>query len=70
MSDKPSSAAESIFTAALEIETAEERTAYVNESCGADVRLLARVQALLEANEQSDSFLEKPPITWDARFWP
>ena len=39
MSDKPTSAAESIFMAALEIETAEERSAYVNESCGDDARL-------------------------------
>jgi tetratricopeptide (TPR) repeat protein len=70
MPDKPNEA-EAIFMAALEIETSAERSVYVNATCGTDARLLARVQALLDAHDRSGSFLEKPPaelagtIVWD-----
>lgn len=60
MSEKPKQAAD-IFMTALEMETLAERSAYVKEFCGDDEQLLARVQALLEAHDRADSFLEKPP---------
>jgi eukaryotic-like serine/threonine-protein kinase len=51
---------ESIFQAALELESPEERASYVREACGADPGLLRRVNSLLHAHHLAEGFLEKP----------
>jgi hypothetical protein len=56
---------ESIFNAALELASPDERTAYLRKACGNDQDLLNRVQALLELNEIEDGFLEEPPTICD-----
>ncbi|UCE47376.1 MAG: protein kinase, partial [Phycisphaerales bacterium] len=40
----------------------EERKAYLEVACGGDAELLARIEALLEAREVKDSFLEAPGV--------
>ncbi len=47
-----------IFRAAAKLMNEAERTAYVNEACGADSALKARVIALLEARENKGDFLD------------
>ena len=56
-SDKPS--IDSIFLAAVE-RPAKERSVYLNEVCGNDVELRARVERLLSAQSKVASFLESP----------
>jgi WD40 repeat protein/serine/threonine protein kinase len=51
---------EEIFQAARRIESTEARWAYLNHACGDDVELRRRVEALLNALESSESFLESP----------
>lgn len=60
MSD--SSRVESIFSAALEKPTEEERAAYLARACGADDALRRRVERLLEAHPQAVGFLDRPAI--------
>lgn len=55
------SPAEAIFFASLEIATPAERTAYLEQACGADVDLRRRVERLLAAQPGVGSFLEAPP---------
>jgi serine/threonine protein kinase len=50
----------SIFMAALERESAPERSAYLDEACAGDTALRQRVEALLASHEQAGSFLRKP----------
>jgi hypothetical protein len=54
---------ESLFLAALEKGIPEERQAFLNEACGADVALRARLQLLLEADARARGILERgvPP---------
>lgn len=54
------SPAESIFFAALEKGTPEERVAYLDAACGDDANLRQRVERLLAAHPQVGSFLESP----------
>jgi tetratricopeptide (TPR) repeat protein/serine/threonine protein kinase len=49
---------EAIFAAALGKPSPEERRAFLAEACSADAELRARVEALLAAHENPDSFLE------------
>lgn len=51
---------ESLFDAARTLPP-EQRAAYVEQQCGADVALRDRVASLLKAFEQSGGFLETPP---------
>jgi eukaryotic-like serine/threonine-protein kinase len=51
---------EELFQRALEIESPEERAAYLQGTCGEDKLLLAGVESLLRAHEGSGVFLEKP----------
>src|SRR5688572_12092462 len=51
---------EEVFTAATAIEGSAERTAYLDDVCGADAALRARVEALLASHDASDSFLLRP----------
>jgi serine/threonine protein kinase/tetratricopeptide (TPR) repeat protein len=47
-----------IFSAALDRESVEERAVYLDEACGADAALRERVEALLQAHGQVGGFLE------------
>jgi len=46
-----------IFDAAVEVTSAEARSAYLIGACGEDAELRARVEALLRAHEQAGGFL-------------
>src|SRR3989442_1897763 len=50
-----------IFEQALDITPAEERRRFLTSACGKDAVLLARVQALLRADESGESFLPEQP---------
>jgi serine/threonine protein kinase/WD40 repeat protein len=50
---------ESLFLAALEKPTPAERQAFLEEACGQDVALRARVQLLLEADARAPGILER-----------
>ncbi len=50
-----------IFEAAVDITSLEERSAYLMGACVGDSVLLARVQALLQANEAPEDFLPEQP---------
>ena len=49
-----------IFSEAIELTSAEERTAYLDRVCGADRLLRGRVEGLLGAHVEADAFLESP----------
>jgi WD40 repeat protein/serine/threonine protein kinase len=57
---------ESLFVAALEKPTPAQRQAFLEEVCGQDVALRARVQVLLEADARSRGILERRPALVDA----
>ena len=59
-----------IFMAALEIESPDERNAYVDEACGKDAPLRQRVYKLLESHAKSGSLLEHPAVPDAARTSP
>src|SRR6516225_9641008 len=50
-----------IFEQALDITPTEERLRFLTSECGKDAALLARVQALLRADESGESFLPGQP---------
>src|SRR2546427_1102316 len=50
-----------IFEQALDITPTQERLRFLTSACGKDAALLARVQALLRANESGESFLPEQP---------
>src|SRR5437762_2620433 len=50
-----------IFGQALDITPTEERLRFLANACGKDAALLARVQALLRADESGESFLPEQP---------
>src|SRR6266705_4106373 len=53
-----------IFEQALDITPVEERLRFLTSACGQDAVLLARVQALLRADESGERFLlEQPKAT-------
>ena len=59
---------ESIFAQALEINSAAERTAFLDRACGNNQALRAEVEALLCAEERSGDLLDLPenaPVTTD-----
>jgi hypothetical protein len=49
---------DTIFCAAIEIASEEERAAYLARACGDDHELQARLEKLLDAHVRADSFLE------------
>ena len=51
---------DTIFCAAIEIDSAEERAAYIGRACAADPELHGRVDKLVRAHFRSGSFLESP----------
>src|SRR5262249_51794740 len=50
----------SIFMAALEKDTPDERSSYLDEACADDTALRQRGEALLQSHEQAGDFLGKP----------
>jgi serine/threonine protein kinase/tetratricopeptide (TPR) repeat protein len=50
----------SVFCAALEIASPDERVAYLDRACAHDPQLRSRVQQLLDAHFQAGSFMEAP----------
>jgi serine/threonine protein kinase len=52
---------EAIFNLARQIASPEARAAYLQQACGENEALRARVQALLAVHEQEKSFLAAPP---------
>src|SRR5437899_6864363 len=50
-----------IFEQALDITPTQERLRFLTSACGKDPALLARVQALLRADESGESFLPEQP---------
>jgi serine/threonine protein kinase/tetratricopeptide (TPR) repeat protein len=60
----------SIFVRAIEIESAEERSSYLDRACGADHRLRGKIDALLVAHERPPRLLDmtdlNPPSIVDA----
>src|ERR1043165_1472577 len=57
----PSNPEKEIFEQALDITATEERLRFLTSACGKDAALLARVQALLRADESGESFLPEEP---------
>jgi len=64
MSDQPKKT-DSIFWAALEIQSPQERSAYLDSACGGDGGLRAQVVELLAAYPKAQRFLEQPVATLD-----
>src|SRR5207244_1244245 len=60
--NEPSLPEESIFGQALEIESAEERAAYLDRACGADHALRIEVEALLRAGGRRGDLLDLPDL--------
>ena len=56
---------EVIFKAAIQIPSAADREAYLQEACGSDTQLLNRLHVLLEAHDNTDGFLDTPPFVSD-----
>ena len=54
---------DSIFCGAIEIASAEERTAFIARACAPDEALRCRVGRLVDAHFQAGSFLEPPPAS-------
>ena len=58
-----------IFTRALDIECPSERAAFLEQACGSDAALRARVEALLQSHQAAGSFLQgSPPGKSSTRF--
>jgi serine/threonine protein kinase/DNA-binding SARP family transcriptional activator len=58
--NEPSLPEESIFGQALEIESADERAAYLDRACGSDQALRSEVEALLRVSARSGDLLDVP----------
>jgi hypothetical protein len=52
---------DSLFQAALELESLAERNAFLDESCGREGELREQLNGILRSHEQAGSFLENPP---------
>ena len=64
MSEKPS--IDSLFCAAIEIESSDERESYLERSCGEDQELRRQVERLLRAHFHGGSILDSPARSIDA----
>src|SRR5437870_6002874 len=58
--NEPSLPEESIFGQAMEIESVEERAAYLDRACGADSALRSEVEALLRSTGRRGDLLDLP----------
>jgi hypothetical protein len=57
---EPQDRLESVFAAAVECTSPEERAAYLEQVCADDRALREQVEALLRAHDRSDHFLDRP----------
>jgi serine/threonine protein kinase len=57
---------EAVFTAALEIEPADLRAAYLDQACAGNPDLRRQVEELLGAHGRAGSFLDKAAAGWNA----
>ncbi len=57
---------DSLFEAAVEMKSATERAAFLDQSCGDDLELRKQVERLLQSDEQAGSFLNLPPADFAA----
>jgi tetratricopeptide (TPR) repeat protein/tRNA A-37 threonylcarbamoyl transferase component Bud32 len=57
---------DSLFLAALEIQSPQDRAAFLDASCGADHALRMQVERLLLSHEHAGKFLEQPPADLEA----
>src|SRR6267143_1774639 len=53
-----------ILNTALELPS-EQRASYMDKACAGDAALRQQVEALLQAHEQAEGFLEEPPTGLD-----
>jgi serine/threonine protein kinase len=58
---------EAIFTAAVEIESAGQRAAYLNEACAGHADLRRKVEELLGAHVRAGNLLDKAAAAWNAQ---
>lgn len=65
MTDK-SPQLDSLFLAAIEIESAEQRATFLESACGTDPELRQQVERLLRSHQHAGSFLEQPPAEFGA----
>jgi hypothetical protein len=59
--------AKDIFLQALDKDSPAQRRKYLDEACGDDVNLRRRVDALLEAHDEPESYLDRPAIQLSSR---
>jgi serine/threonine protein kinase len=59
---RPTDNVETVFMAALERSTPQERLAFVEEACAGNLPLLQRVRELLNAHEEARGPLDTPPL--------
>ncbi len=64
MAEKPRDI-EAIYSAAIKKGSGQERSEYLDEVCGDDHALRARIEALLNASEEVGDFLEPPTLNPD-----
>ena len=57
---------DSLFEAAVEMKSAAERAAFLDQSCGDDLELRKQLELLLTSDEQAGSFLNQPPAAFEA----
>ena len=51
---------DSLFEAAAKIESADQRAAYLDESCGDNLELREQVEQLLQSDQQASNFMANP----------
>src|SRR5215467_11564874 len=56
---------ETVFSEALEIESAEERRSYLDRACEGDIGLRQEVEKLITLHSQAGDFLESPAVNLD-----
>ncbi|MBL8817451.1 MAG: protein kinase [Planctomyces sp.] len=57
---------DSLFEAAVEIESAEERAEFLDKSCSENLELRKQLERLLQSHEQAGSFLDRSPAELEA----
>ena len=62
----PAERLKAVFDQAAEIASPADRAAFLDEACGGDADLRARVEALLRAHAEAGSFLNRPAIALGA----
>src|SRR5262245_15711184 len=53
---------QAVFLTAAEISDPADRAKFLDEACGGDAELRARVEALLHSHDQPDSLLDHPAV--------